>query len=390
MHYRKNRFTSVLLVAICAGLGRTTCIFALAATFVFLTGCGGYDTGRLGGEGGSPPSHPYQFATSTSPRYPIEPEYADYKLVRGESRPIWVGGDLYDVRTQQGYQYVWWTNTYNGNPQEVSLRAYQNPLWYLYFQAMTINANNVPNVESEVYTLHVGTVDAQGNYSSQFSRPTTVHFISGRRYNIEYHYHVGTSGVYDVFSLGLNLDDTLSNVLLRAGTQVYCDPTVRTHNAIDVVVISNPAPGQDSWLAYAEANASTEWRNNPNKRLNTALLYAIKNIHEQDDEGHTTHFWDNAVGMSSVDLVPHYSFVIVERIPVGPNRQREINRVTVHELGHQRGLQGGALGHNGTDKNVCVMHDPGDPGYEATLYNPTFCEGHRQKLYNIHWTQEDL
>ena len=126
-------------------------------------------------------------------------------------------------------------------------------------------------------------------------------------------------------------------------------------------------------------------------------MFGVKNfVTEKSDGTVAPSFYANNTTGLSTSWPNGYSFVFVDRvIAVGhseANQKKDFDRIVIHELGHQRGIityTDHTIGHNGTNKRTCVMFNPSDITDNTLLqsyYNgASFCEGHRQLLYNIFW-----
>jgi hypothetical protein len=61
--------------------------------------------------------------------------------------------------------------------------------------------------------------------------------------------------------------------------------------------------------------------------------------------------------------------------------QDHIVAITIHELGHQRGIPG----HEGCSSQFCIMSGPLIQAYHNTYSNPHFCENCIFRIKNISW-----
>lgn len=357
---------------------------------------------------------PYRFDVGN---HMIKPEYLKYLMVREEiganvyyepDRDIWVGGK-HNKSTN-----IWWSNSYNPGVDQ-----HGNFCWKamgtknidtkkdIYYATLRIAGDNIPsNIAQLEYSLRIGSFPPD----QQSTSSCWIKFINPRKYHIEYNHQAG----YDVLSRSsTDWEAKLMNAFNGASTTIVKQPgkfpySSNLQTRIVDVVSNNQTIDDDRLWIYVRDNASPAYRVSGAMnayRYKTALLYGIKDIKVYERingvlvEDNVS--YKDATGLSTcgqlnvddVDPLPYYSVIIADRIESAISdineRKKEFTRVIIHELGHQRGIAVAVshkYGHKGTDSLYCVMRD-GE--YQSEIRNnPVFCEGHRQRLLNKHFSGE--
>lgn len=332
--------------------------------------------------------HPESYLVDSEER--ITTEYPVYLYVVGNSqdeqyreiRDIYCGGTL--ANNDEVDDQVWWYNHALDKGEKAdfynTINSYFNRGNKKFTAGLLFKITGYPQVGTEYnYTIFRGAPGSSyfGTYQKQFK----IRAIASRHYRIDYYAQSG----YDSFSLGLNLDYTIKKQFAAAGTDV-------TITSINTALPAAPLDPGDP----PEYPGLTEYyERNKGSGVSIFRLMAVSNVTLLDDDvkGVT-----NRKADANDILINGTSFTFYDRLSLysGETLQRMLTYVTLHELGHCRGIYAEVEDtsdptlkrHNGSGKQTCMMLNGVSSSTLTEILNKlNYCSGHQQFFLNQEFLQ---
>jgi hypothetical protein len=369
----------------------TLASIALIAFYYSVTGCSP-NTSGTNSSGFTPNKDAYLISKSST----IVPEYSTYLLAKElgktpESRLIFVGGTLPSGYILADYQYVWWSGAAGetGTKSEIMNTSdyYFNQSSGVYTVPLTFNPSTTfESGTSLTYTLNIG----NGSNAVKSSNTFTVNIITERKYSINYSYQYGLDLLVNNSGDSYDCANKTNKAFSDANTTISFETEkqslpLKTIDYYDPYDITIDAKGLWNYI-YTNLSMPDYPSLKKNRLIIVKDMSLIAPAITQTWLGFTAR-WLDAQGK-----VYGCSFVLCDRIDNGSfstDQKKKLKTMCViHELGHLRGQDleitnsNHDSGHNGINKDKCVMFNADGNNLNDKLNALSFCEGHRQFLLN--------